>query len=75
MKSSIEDDGMMKDLVCDAIGQIEHLYEKRGSIAGLTTGFPELDRLTNGLQAPDLIVFGSRPSMGKTALSMNIVDA
>jgi replicative DNA helicase len=66
--SSIEENGMMKDLVCDAIEQIEHLYEKRESIAGLTTGFLELDRLTNGLQAPDLIVFGSRPSMGKTAL-------
>ena len=74
MESSIEEDGMMKDLVLDAIEQIEHLYETRGSIAGLATGFPELDRLTSGLQAPDLIVFGSRPSMGKTALSMNIVE-
>jgi replicative DNA helicase len=74
MESSIEEDGMMKDLVLEAIERIEHLYETRGSIAGLPTGFQELDRLTSGLQAPDLIVFGSRPSMGKTALSMNIVE-
>lgn len=74
MKSSIEEVGMMKDLVCDVIEQIEQVYEKPGSIAGLPTGFFELDRLTNGLQAPDLVVFGSRPSMGKTALSMNIVE-
>jgi replicative DNA helicase len=66
MESSIEEGGMMKDLILDAIEQIEHLYEKRGAIAGLATGFPDLDRLTSGLQAPDLIVFGSRPSMGKT---------
>ena len=62
----------MKDLVLDAIEKIEHLYQKSGAIAGLATGFQELDRLTSGLQAPDLIVFGSRPGMGKTALSMNI---
>jgi replicative DNA helicase len=74
MESSIEEDEMMKDLVLEAIEQIEHLYETRGAIAGLATGFQELDRLTSGLQAPDLIVFGSRPGMGKTALSMNIVE-
>jgi replicative DNA helicase len=74
MESSIEEDGMMKGLVLEAIEQIEHLYETRGSIAGLPTGFQEIDRLTSGLQAPDLIVFGSRPSMGKTALTMNIIE-
>jgi replicative DNA helicase len=48
MESSIEGDGMMKDLVIEAIEQIEQLYERRGPIAGLTTGFPDLDRLTGG---------------------------
>jgi replicative DNA helicase len=64
----------MKDQVMDAIESIEKLYENRGGITGLSTGFPELDRMTNGMHPGEMIVIAARPSMGKTALAMNIVE-
>src|SRR6266571_6068348 len=64
----------MKDQVMEAIESIEKLYQNRGGITGLSTGFPELDRMTNGMHAGELIVIAARPSMGKTALAMNIVE-
>ncbi|HEY0790074.1 MAG TPA: replicative DNA helicase [Chthoniobacterales bacterium] len=63
-----------KDLVMEAIEQIEKLYEHRGAVTGLPTGFVELDRMTNGLHAAEMIVIAARPSMGKTALAMNIAE-
>jgi replicative DNA helicase len=63
-----------KDLVMEAIEQIEKLYENRGSVTGLPTGFVELDRMTSGLHAAEMIVIAARPSMGKTALAMNIAE-
>ena len=49
------------------------MQEKKG-FKGTETGFAELDKLTSGLQNGDLIVIAGRPSMGKTSLSMNIVE-
>jgi replicative DNA helicase len=63
-----------KDLVMEAIEQIEQLYEHRGAVTGLSTGFIELDRMTNGLHAAEMIVIAARPSMGKTAFAMNIAE-
>ena len=63
-----------KDLVMAAIEQIEKLYENRGSVTGLPTGFVELDRMTSGLHAAEMIVIAARPSMGKTAFAMNIAE-
>jgi replicative DNA helicase len=63
-----------KDLVMAAIEQIEKLYENRGSVTGLPTGFVELDRMTSGLHPAEMIVIAARPSMGKTALAMNIAE-
>src|ERR1700761_5084416 len=63
-----------KELVMEAIEQIEKLYETRGSVTGLPTGFIELDRMTSGLHAAEMIVIAARPSMGKTALAMNIAE-
>src|SRR5580704_1540556 len=60
-----------KDLVMEAIEQIEKLYENRGSVTGLPTGFIELDRMTSGLHGAEMIVIAARPSMGKTAFAMN----
>ena len=69
-----QDEPRMKDNVMRAIEDIEKLYERRGAVTGLPTGLTELDRLTAGLQAPDMIVIAARPSMGKTALVMNIAE-
>ena len=64
----------MKDQVMEAIESIEKLYERKGGITGISTGFIELDRMTSGLHAAEMIVIAGRPSMGKTALAMNIAE-
>jgi replicative DNA helicase len=63
-----------KDLAMEAIEQIEKIYENRGSITGLPTGFVEFDKMTMGLHPAEMIVIAARPSMGKTALAMNIAE-
>ncbi len=57
-----------------AIETIEQLYERRGAITGLPTGFSDLDKMTSGLHGAEMIVIAARPSMGKTALAMNIAE-
>jgi len=64
----------MKDQVMQAIHDIEALYERRGAISGLETGLAELDKMTDGLHAAEMIVIAARPSMGKTALAMNMAE-
>ena len=64
----------IKSIVLDAFGKIEQIYESRGGITGLATGFKDLDRLTSGLQKSDLILVAARPSMGKTAFTLNIAS-
>src|ERR1700676_382348 len=61
----------MKDQVMEAI---EKLYERKGGITGISTGFIEFDRMTSGLHPSEMIVIAARPSMGKTALAMNIAE-
>ena len=63
-----------KPLVMEAMASIERMYEKRGEVMGLATGFRDLDRLTSGLQDGTMFIIAARPSMGKTALAMNIVE-
>jgi len=62
----------IKEIVKQNIKTLEQLYERRGMITGVPTGFNEVDRLTSGLQPSDLIIIAGRPSMGKTALALNI---
>jgi replicative DNA helicase len=64
----------MKDQVMQAIHAIEELYERRGKITGLPTGLAEFDKMTDGLHRAEMIVIAARPSMGKTALAMNIAE-
>src|ERR1700730_15971030 len=64
----------MKDQVMEAIESIEKLYERKGGITGISTGFVEFDRMTSGMHPAEMIVIAARPSMGKTALAMNIVE-
>lgn len=64
----------MEKEVMKAIDTIEHLYKNRGSLTGLPTGFKNLDNLTSGLHEAEMFVIAARPSMGKTALAMNIAE-
>lgn len=64
----------MKDLVVSAIENIDKLYKNRGGVTGLSTGFKALDQITNGLHGGEMFVIAARPSMGKTALAMNIAE-
>ncbi|MDR0779800.1 MAG: replicative DNA helicase [Pseudomonadales bacterium] len=57
-----------------AVDRIEKLFESQGSITGLSTGFKDLDDMTSGLQPADLVIVAGRPSMGKTAFAMNMVE-
>jgi len=62
----------MSELTRDSLKIIERLYENREAVTGVPTGFLDLDRITAGFQASDLIIIAARPSMGKTALALNI---
>lgn len=64
----------MRQLAMQALEEIEHLVNNRGGITGLPSGFAGIDSLTNGLHAGEMIVIAARPSMGKTALAMNIAE-
>ncbi len=64
----------IKEVVKDAFKRIETLYQKKESVTGVPTGFVDLDRLTSGLQSGDLIIVAGRPSMGKTALALNMAQ-
>ena len=61
-------------LLSRAVERIEHLYATRSPITGLPTGFDDLDKKTAGLQPSDLIIIAARPSMGKSALAVNIAE-
>lgn len=60
------------DMIKDTLKTVEKLYERKEMVTGVATGYNDLDRLTSGLQPADLIVIAGRPSMGKTAFSLNI---
>ncbi|MEP6882003.1 MAG: replicative DNA helicase, partial [Dokdonella sp.] len=64
----------MRAAVKDAFQILHHRYENRGTITGMPTGYTDLDELTTGLQPSDLIIIAARPSMGKTALALNIAE-
>ncbi len=62
----------LDDLLNDAIRQLE---ENEGRIiTGVSTGFPNLDEITSGLQSGEMVIVAARPSMGKTALALNIAE-
>ena len=62
----------LQEILLDTLEQIDARYNNKGSLTGLPTGFTELDHLTAGLQKSDLILVAARPSMGKTAFTLNI---
>jgi replicative DNA helicase len=64
----------IRSILKDSFKVIEKLYDKKEMITGVATGIVELDKLTSGFQPSDLIVIAGRPSMGKTALVLNIAE-
>jgi replicative DNA helicase len=64
----------MKDLLVKVVDRIDALYQRDNPITGVSTGFSDLDGLTSGLQASDLIIVAGRPSMGKTSFAMNLAE-
>ncbi len=61
-------------IVRDSFGSIDNLYKQSREVSGLATGFTDFDRMTSGLQKGELIIIAARPSMGKTALAINIAE-
>ncbi len=64
----------IKTVLKQSIKRVEELYERKELITGVPTGFTELDKMTAGLQPSDLIIIAGRPSMGKTALALNMAQ-
>ena len=64
----------MESLVVNLLDRVEEMANNPNDITGVPTGFVDLDRMTSGLQAGDLVVLAARPSMGKTAFAINIAE-
>ncbi len=64
----------IKDVVVESLESIEAAARNKGSVTGVATGFYDLDYKTAGLQPSDLVLLAARPSMGKTALALNIAE-
>lgn len=64
----------IKEILVDSVDKIEKTYLSSGKITGIPTGFTDFDNKTTGLQPSDLILIAARPSMGKTAFALNVVQ-
>lgn len=62
----------IREIVKESIKQVEYLYNNKGIMTGVESGFYDLDQMTFGFQPSDLIIIAGRPSMGKTALVLCI---
>src|SRR5207244_986873 len=73
-----KDQGLLeiRPVLARVFERIDHLYHRDNpsDITGVPTGFIDLDRMTAGLQPGDLVIIAGRPSMGKTALALNIAE-
>ena len=64
----------IEGLLKESFERIMHLYEAGADVTGIPTGFKELDKLTSGFQPGNLIIIAARPSMGKSALALNMAQ-
>jgi len=65
----------VRPLLTKTIERIDLLFQNKGALTGVSTGFRDIDDMTSGMQPSDLIIIAGRPSMGKTAFMMNIAEA
>ena len=62
----------LKEVLVESLAEIEKLYNQKGNVTGIPTGFDDLDRKTAGLHNSDLVIVAARPAMGKSAFAINI---
>ena len=62
----------IKDVLVGTFAELEKLYNQKGALSGISTGFIDLDYKTSGLHNSDLIILAARPAMGKSAFAINI---
>ncbi len=65
---------LMDKLISELLGRVEEMSQHPNDITGVPSGFRDFDEMTSGLQPGDLVVLAARPSMGKTALAINIAE-
>jgi len=65
----------VRPLLTRAIDRIDVLFQTKGALTGISSGFRDIDEMTSGLQPADLIIVAGRPSMGKTSFMMNIAES
>ncbi len=73
-RPGVKDFTPIKEIVMAALDRIESASRNRGAVTGMASGFIDLDYKTSGFQASDLILIAARPSMGKTALALNMAE-
>ena len=64
----------ISQVLSKTVEQIDHLFETKGAVSGVATGFNDLDKKTTGFQAGDLVIVAGRPAMGKTTFAMNVAE-
>lgn len=74
-KSSTSHESTLKEALREAIQETESAFKSGGKIRGVPTGIDRLDKRLGGFHPGDLIIFGARPAMGKTALLLNLADS
>jgi replicative DNA helicase len=64
----------IRDVLLEVFERVEFLFNHKGGVTGIPSGFPDLDKMTSGFQRSDLIIVAARPSVGKTAFALNIAQ-
>ncbi len=62
----------LKDLIDDEFERLEKVYQNKGEVTGIASGFKQFDTMTSGFHPSDLVIIAARPSMGKTAFALNL---
>lgn len=74
IRTNVTDDTKtVKDVFKSSVGMLEKISQNNDEIKGIPTGFRDIDELTGGLQLTDFVIIGARPSMGKTALALDLI--
>ena len=64
----------ISQVLSKTVEQIDHLFETKGAVSGVASGFADLDKMTTGFQPGDLVIVAGRPAMGKTTFAMNVAE-